>query len=55
MTEEMIVQLSALRPDRLGVIARTSAMHCRGTQKRVDPIARELAPPPREPGAELRP
>lgn len=42
MTEEMILQLSALRPERLGVIARTSAMHYKGTQKRIDEIAREL-------------
>lgn len=42
MTEEMIYQLSALRPDRLGVIARTSAMHYKNTQLRVDQIAGEL-------------
>lgn len=42
MTEEMIYQLSALRPDRLGVIARTSAMHYKNTQLRVDQIASEL-------------
>jgi TolB-like protein/Tfp pilus assembly protein PilF len=42
MTEEMILQLSALSPDRLGVIARTSSMHYKGSAKRVDEIADEL-------------
>ena len=42
MTEEMIAQLGRLQPARLGVIARTSAMHYKGTDKRVDEIGREL-------------
>src|SRR5688572_8831308 len=42
MTEEMIAQLGTLQPSRLGVIARTSAMHYKGTTKRVDEIASEL-------------
>ncbi|MCI0621800.1 MAG: winged helix-turn-helix domain-containing protein [Acidobacteria bacterium] len=42
MTEEMILQLSRLRPDTLGVIARTSAMQYRKTSKRADEIGREL-------------
>jgi TolB-like protein/Tfp pilus assembly protein PilF len=42
MTEEMIAHLGRLQPDRLGVIARTSAMHYKGIDKRVDEIGREL-------------
>jgi TolB-like protein/DNA-binding winged helix-turn-helix (wHTH) protein/Tfp pilus assembly protein PilF len=42
LTEEMIAQLGAADPPRLGVIARTSAMHYRDTTKRADEIAREL-------------
>jgi TolB-like protein/DNA-binding winged helix-turn-helix (wHTH) protein/Tfp pilus assembly protein PilF len=42
LTEEMIAQLAAADPSRLGVIARTSAMHYRETTKRADEIAREL-------------
>jgi serine/threonine protein kinase/tetratricopeptide (TPR) repeat protein len=42
MTEEMIAQLGTLQPSRLGVIARTSTMHYKGTTKRVDEIASEL-------------
>ena len=42
LTEEMIAQLAAADPARLGVIARTSAMHYRDTTKRADEIAREL-------------
>jgi TolB-like protein/DNA-binding winged helix-turn-helix (wHTH) protein/tetratricopeptide (TPR) repeat protein len=42
MTDEMIAQLGRLSPERLGVIARTSAMHYRGSTKRVDEIALEL-------------
>src|SRR5256886_13710938 len=34
LTEEMIMQLSRLNPERLGVIARTSAMMFKGTKKR---------------------
>jgi TolB-like protein/lipoprotein NlpI len=43
MTEEMIAQLGRLQPARLGVIARTSAMHYKGTDKRVDEIGQELS------------
>ena len=42
LTEEMITQLSRLNPERLGVIARTSAMMFKGTKKRIADIGREL-------------
>jgi TolB-like protein/DNA-binding winged helix-turn-helix (wHTH) protein/Flp pilus assembly protein TadD len=42
LTEEMIAQVGTLDPARLGVIARTSAMHYKGTRKPADQIAREL-------------
>jgi serine/threonine-protein kinase len=42
MTEEMIAELGQLQPQRLGVIARTSAMHYKDTDKRIDQIGREL-------------
>jgi TolB-like protein/Tfp pilus assembly protein PilF len=42
LTEEMIAHLGVVSPARLGIIARTSAMHFRGTTKRADEIAREL-------------
>jgi TolB-like protein/Tfp pilus assembly protein PilF len=42
LTEEMITQLSRLNPDRLGVIARTSAMMFKGTKKRIGEIGKEL-------------
>lgn len=42
LTEEMITQLGRFRPDRLGVIARTSAMQYRGADKTVEQIGREL-------------
>jgi TolB-like protein/DNA-binding winged helix-turn-helix (wHTH) protein/tetratricopeptide (TPR) repeat protein len=42
LTEEMITQLGALEPSRLGVIARTTAMQYRTSSKRVDQIGREL-------------
>lgn len=42
LTEEMITQLSRLNPERLGVIARTSAMMFKGTKKRIGEIGREL-------------
>ena len=41
-TEEMITQLSELQHDRLGVIARTSAMSYKNTTKPVNEIGREL-------------
>ena len=42
LTEEMIARLARLEPERLGVIARTTAMSYRPTAKRADQIAREL-------------
>jgi TolB-like protein len=41
-TEEMITQLGRLQPERLAVIARTTAMYYKGTRKRLDQIARQL-------------
>jgi TolB-like protein/Flp pilus assembly protein TadD len=42
LTEEMISQLGRWQPQRLGVIARTSATHYKGSQKRIDQIGHEL-------------
>jgi TolB-like protein/Tfp pilus assembly protein PilF len=42
LTDEMITQLGRLNPDRLGVIARTSAMKYKQTTKTVSEIGREL-------------
>lgn len=42
LTEEMISQLGRVRPERLGVIARTSSMHYKGTEKSVTAIGQEL-------------
>jgi len=42
MTEEMITRLGRLRPELLGVIARTSAMRYKETDKSIDQIGREL-------------
>lgn len=42
LTEEMISQLGRLNPQRLGVIARTSAMQYKGVKKGIDQIGREL-------------
>jgi TolB-like protein len=42
MTEELITQVGSLNPERLGVIARTSAMQYQNTQKDTAAIAREL-------------
>lgn len=41
-TEEMIAQLGRIDPERIGVIARTSAMHYKHTTKRADEIGAEL-------------
>jgi TolB-like protein/Tfp pilus assembly protein PilF len=41
-TEEIITTLGGLQPERLGVIARTSAMKYKHTDKAVDQIGREL-------------
>jgi len=42
LTEEMITRLAALNHAELGVIARTSAMTYKGSNKSVDQIGREL-------------
>ena len=42
LTEELIAHLGQLDPKRLGVIARTSAIQYKATEKSVDLIAREL-------------
>jgi TolB-like protein/Tfp pilus assembly protein PilF len=42
LTEEMITRLARLNPERLGVIARTSSMRYKKTNKRISEIAREL-------------
>ena len=43
LTEEMITRLAQLQPRRLGVIARTSVMEYKRTDKGVDQIGRELS------------
>lgn len=42
LTEEMITQLGGLNPERLGVIARTSAMHYKDTTETAGQIGHEL-------------
>lgn len=42
LTEEIITDLGQLDSDRLGVIARTSAMSYKGTRKNIGEIGREL-------------
>ncbi len=42
LTEEMITELGQLNPERLGVIARTSAMKYKGTKKGIREIGGEL-------------
>src|SRR5262249_7074455 len=42
LTEEMIARLGQLQPNRLGVIARTSAMHYKNTRQSVAQISRDL-------------
>jgi TolB-like protein/Flp pilus assembly protein TadD len=42
LTEEMIATLGRVDSSRLGVIARTSAMHYKNTTKRADEIGRDL-------------
>ena len=42
LTEEMISQLGRWQPQRLGVIARTSTTHYKGSKKRIDQIGHEL-------------
>jgi TolB-like protein len=43
MTEEIITELASLAPEHLAVIARTTAMHYKGSQKEIAGIGRELA------------
>ena len=42
LTEELIAQLGALSPERLGVIARTSSLQYKGAKKDIGQIGREL-------------
>jgi TolB-like protein/Tfp pilus assembly protein PilF len=42
LTEEMIAQLGRIDPERLGVIARTSAMHYKNNRMPLSQISREL-------------
>jgi TolB-like protein/DNA-binding winged helix-turn-helix (wHTH) protein/Tfp pilus assembly protein PilF len=42
MTEELLTRLGSLNPQQLGVIARTSVMHYKGSQAPLEQIAREL-------------
>jgi adenylate cyclase len=42
LTDEMISQLGRWQPRRLGVIARTSAIHYKGSKERIDQIGHEL-------------
>lgn len=42
LTEELILQLGQLRPDRLAVIARTTAQQYAQTRKPIEQVAREL-------------
>jgi TolB-like protein/DNA-binding winged helix-turn-helix (wHTH) protein/Tfp pilus assembly protein PilF len=42
MTEELISQLGNIDPDSLGIIARTTSMHYKGTSKTISEIAGEL-------------
>lgn len=43
LTEELITQLARLQPEQLGVIARTSVMRYKHTEKRMDEIGRDLS------------
>lgn len=43
LTEELITQLGQVHPQQLGVIARTSVMGYKHSDKRVDQIARDLS------------
>jgi TolB-like protein/DNA-binding winged helix-turn-helix (wHTH) protein/Flp pilus assembly protein TadD len=43
LTEEMIAQLGQLRPEQLGVIARTSVMGYKHSDRRLDQIGRDLS------------
>jgi TolB-like protein/Tfp pilus assembly protein PilF len=43
LTEEMITEIARLSPERLGVIARTSAMQFKSTSKSIEQIGHELS------------
>jgi TolB-like protein/Flp pilus assembly protein TadD len=43
LTEEMITRLARLQPDKLAVVARTTAVHYKGAQRRITDIAKELS------------
>lgn len=43
MTDEIITVIASLEPEQLAVIARTTAMHYKGSHKNVSRISRELA------------
>jgi TolB-like protein/DNA-binding winged helix-turn-helix (wHTH) protein/thioredoxin-like negative regulator of GroEL len=42
LTDELITRIGSLNPEKLGVIARTSAMHYKGTRETVQQIGKEL-------------
>lgn len=42
LTDELITQIGNLNPDKLSVIARTSAMHYKGTRETIEQIGWEL-------------
>lgn len=42
LTEELITQLGRINPSRLGVIARTSSMTYKSTEKTIEQVGREL-------------
>lgn len=42
LTEEMISQLGRVKPDNLGVVARTSSMHYKGSKRGISAIGAEL-------------
>ncbi len=42
LTDELITQLGRLQPEKLGVVARTTVMPYKGTQKPIAEISREL-------------
>jgi TolB-like protein/Tfp pilus assembly protein PilF len=43
LTDEIITAIAAISPQHLGVIARTTAMHYKGSRKDVERIGRELS------------
>ena len=42
LTDELITQLGRLQPEKLGVVARTTVMQYKGTQKPISKISQEL-------------